>query len=212
MNEIKVKDIIDICKGKLILGKEDEELKNFKKDTREIENGDTYIGIKGEKVDGSIFFEKAFEKGAKACIIEDIEIKEETLKKYQDKIIIKVANTIDMLQKIAKFKREKYNIPVIGVTGSVGKTSTKDAIASVMNEKYKTLKTLGNYNNHIGVPLTLLRLKEEKAAVIEMGMNHLKEISELTKIAKPTMSVITNARNSTYRRTWIKRKYIKSET
>lgn len=85
-----------------------------------------------------------------------------------------------------------FQIPVIGVTGSVGKTSTKDIIASVMSKKYKTLKTIGNYNNHIGVPLTVLGLKDHTAAVVEMGMNHLGEISKLTRIAKPTMSVITN--------------------
>ncbi len=96
------------------------------------------------------------------------------------------------MQEIAKYKRSLYDIPVIGVTGSVGKTSTKDIIASVMSKKYKTLKTIGNYNNHIGVPLTILSLKEETSAVIEMGMNHKGEISVLTKIARPTMSVITN--------------------
>ncbi len=107
-------------------------------------------------------------------------------------MIIKVNNTLEMLQEIAKFKRTLYQIPVIGVTGSVGKTSTKDILASVIAQKYDTLKTEGNYNNHIGVPLTVLRLKEHEAAVVEMGMNHLGEISKLTNIAKPTISVITN--------------------
>ncbi len=84
----------------------------------------------------------------------------------------------------------KYQL--FGITGSVGKTTTKDLIASVISQKYKTLKTQGNYNNHIGVPLTLLRLKDHDAAVIEMGMNHQGEISVLTKIAKPTIVAITN--------------------
>ncbi len=101
-------------------------------------------------------------------------------------------NSIEALQKIAKYKRELYDIPVIGVTGSVGKTSTKDILASVMSKKYKTLKTEGNYNNHIGVPLTILGLKDHTAAVVEMGMNHFGEISKLTKIARPTIAVITN--------------------
>ncbi len=192
MKEIKVKDIIKICNANLICGNEEEILENYKKDTREIENGDVYIGIKGEKFNGSTFFETAFEKGAKACILQDIEIDEKTLKKYQDKIIIIVKDSVEALQKIAEYKRKEYNIPVIGVTGSVGKTSTKDILASVMSKKYKTLKTEGNYNNHIGVPLTILKLKDHEAAVIEMGMNHLGEISKLTKIARPTMSVITN--------------------
>ena len=134
----------------------------------------------------------AFENGAKACIVQDINIDKGVIKQYENKILIKVKNTIKCLQEIAKYKRSLYDIPVIGVTGSVGKTSTKDIIASVMSKKYKTLKTLGNYNNHIGVPLTILSLNDETAAVIEMGMNHKGEISVLTKIARPTMSVITN--------------------
>ena len=196
MREIKVKDIIEICKGKMLVGSEDFILENFRIDTRNVETGDTYVGIKGEKLNGGELFEEAFAAGASACIVQDIEITENMLEKYSDKIIIRVNDCVEALQKIAKYKRENYDIPVIGVTGSVGKTSTKDIIASVMAQKYKTLKTEGNYNNHLGVPLTLLRLKDHEAAVVEMGMNHLGEISKLTNIAKPTMSVITNVGTS----------------
>ncbi len=192
MKDLKVKDLKQFANVKIICENDEEILDNFKKDTHEVTLGDTYVGIKGEKQDGSIYFEKAFENGAKACIINNI-IPEENIKKYKDKIIIETPDTIKLLQEIAKYKREMYDIPVIGITGSVGKTSTKDLIASVMNEGFNpTLKNMGNYNNHIGVPLTLLRLNEHKAAVIEMGMNHLGEISVTTKIAKPTMCVITN--------------------
>lgn len=148
--------------------------------------------MQGEKVNGSIFFEKAFENGAKAVIVQGIEIENKILEKYKDKVIIKVEDTLEMLQGIARFKRTLYQIPIIGVTGSVGKTSTKDILASVMSQKYNTLKTEGNYNNHIGLPLTILRLRNQEAAVVEMGMNHLGEIRKLTNIAKPTISVITN--------------------
>lgn len=196
MREIKVKDIVEICDGELLVGNKDTVLENFKKDTREVEQGNTYVGIKGENFNGSDFFEKAFEAGASACIVQDIEISENILEKYNDKVIIKVKDCIEALQKIARYKREGYDIPVIGITGSVGKTSTKDIIASVMAQKYKVVKTEGNYNNHIGVPLTILRLKDHNAAVVEMGMNHLGEISKLTNIAKPTMSVITNVGTS----------------
>lgn len=189
--DILVKDILDICKGKLICGNEEEICENFSKDTREINVGDIYLGIKGERFNGSNFYKEAFEKGAKGCILQDIEISKEDINTYNDKFIIIVDNVVDALQKIAKYKRSLYDIPVIGITGSVGKTSTKDIIASVMATKYNVLKTEGNYNNEIGLPLTVLRLKDHDALVLEMGMSAFGEISLLTDIAKPTTGVIT---------------------
>ncbi len=124
--------------------------------------------------------------------MQNIKIEENELNKYKDRAIIIVEDTIKAMQEIAKYKRQMYNIPVVGITGSVGKTSTKDLIASVMSQRFKTLKTSGNYNNHIGVPFTVLGLLDHTAAVIEMGMNHFGEISVITKIAKPTIGVITN--------------------
>ncbi len=190
--DIKVKDIIKICNAKLIFGNEEEKCKDFSKDTREIKKGDVYIGIKGENFNGNALYEKALENGAKVCILENIEIPEQIKEIYKDRTIIKVENTIKALQEIAKYKRELYNIPVIAVTGSVGKTSTKDILASVISKEYKVLKTQGNLNNHIGLPLTILKLKEHTAMVVEMGMSSLGEISILSKIAKPNISVITN--------------------
>jgi len=192
MREIKVKDIIEITNGKLITGDLEEICENYSKSTDEIKKDDIYVGIKGEKINGGIYFEKAFENGAKGCIIQEIQITDEQKEKYKNKIIIEVENTIKALQQIASLKRSKYNIPVVAVTGSVGKTSTKDIIASVVSQKYNTLKTMGNYNNHIGMPLTILNLKEHEALVLEMGMNHFGEISVLTNIAKPQIAVITN--------------------
>lgn len=189
---MKIKDILKITKGQLIIGNENLECENFSKDTRTIEKGDIYIGIKGEKFDGSEFWQQALNNGADAVIIENIEISQEKLEKYSNKTIIKVENTLEALYEIARYKRSLYNIPVIAVTGSVGKTSTKDVIASVVSRKYKTLKTEGNNNNNIGLPLTILKLKDHEALVIEMGMNHFGEISLLTSIAKPTLAVITN--------------------
>ena len=189
---MKVKDILKITNGQLIIGNENLECENFSKDTRTIQNGDIYIGIKGEKFDGNQFWSQALDNGAEAVIIENIEIIEKELEKYSNKTIIKVKNTLESLYQIAKYKRSLYNIPVIAVTGSVGKTSTKDVIASVVSKKYKTLKTEGNNNNNIGLPLTILKLKDHEALVIEMGMNHFGEISLLTNIAKPTLAVITN--------------------
>ena len=189
---MKIKDIIDITKGNLITGREDFECENFSKDTRTIQKGDIYIGIKGEKFDGNEFWKQALDNGAEAVIIQDIEITEVEKERYSNKIIIKVEDTLKALYEIAKYKRSLYDIPVIAVTGSVGKTSTKDVIASVVSSKYKTLKTEGNNNNNIGLPLTILKLKDHEAMVIEMGMNHFGEISLLTDIARPTLAVITN--------------------
>ena len=189
---MKVRDILEITKGQLIIGNENLECENFSKDTRTIQKGDIYIGIKGETFDGSQFWKQALANGAEAVIVENIEIHQQEMEKYSNKTIIKVENTLEALYEIAKYKRSQYNIPVIAVTGSVGKTSTKDVIASVVSTKYKTLKTEGNNNNNIGLPLTILKLKDHEAMVIEMGMNHFGEISLLTSIAKPTLAVITN--------------------
>ena len=190
--KLSVKEILKITKGKLVIGNENEYMENFCRDSREIVQDDVYLGIKGEELNGAVYFEEAFENGAKGAILQEINITEEQKQKYTNKFIIIVENTVKAMQQIATYKREKYEIPVVAITGSVGKTSTKDIVASVMQEKYNTLKTQGNYNNHIGVPLTIFKLKNEEALTIEMGMNHLGEISTLSKIAKPTVAVITN--------------------
>ena len=189
---MKVKEILNVTKGKMLCGNEELEVENFSKDTRTIQKGDIYIGIKGEKFDGSNFWNQALDAGATAVIVSNIQISKEEKEKYKDKTIIQVEDTFEALYEIAKYKRSLYNIPVIAVTGSVGKTSTKDIIASVVSQKYKTLKTEGNNNNNIGLPLTILKLKDHEALVVEMGMNHFGEISLLTNIAKPTLAVITN--------------------
>lgn len=189
---LKVKNIIQCTNGILLTGNEEAECENFSKDTRKIEKGDTFIAIKGDNFDGNLFWQQALQNGADTAIIGKSVSKEE-IEKYKDKNIIQVEDTKKALIQIATAKRGEYkNLIVVGVTGSVGKTSTKDIIANVLGQKYKTLKTEGNMNNAIGLPFTILNLRDHEAAVIEMGMNHLEEISELTKIAKPTLSVITN--------------------
>ena len=197
---LKIEDILNCTNGKLIIGNKNKECQNYSKDTRTIKKGDTYIGIKGEKFDGSTFWKDAFENGAETVIINKINLNNEKNKieeyKSQNKNIIQVEDTIKAIGEIAsqkmKIMKEKNNLKVIGITGSVGKTSTKDIIANVLSKKYKVLKTEGNNNNHIGLPFTILRLQDEEIAVIEMGMNHFGEISYLTKIAKPDIAVITN--------------------
>lgn len=191
---MKIKEILQATKGKLIKGNEEEEINEFCRDTRIIKEGDAYIGIKGENFDGNTLWKNAFENGASTVILQGIDFSKENLEKYQNENIIVVEDTIEALADIATYRRMLFgkDFPVIGVTGSVGKTSTKDIIANVVSQKYKTLKTQGNNNNNIGLPFTIFNLKDQEAAVIEMGMNHFGEISKLTKIAKPTISVITN--------------------
>lgn len=196
MKQITVQDIIKICNAELICGNKDIPCENFSKDTRQIQQGDVYIGIKGENFDGNMFYETAFEKGAKVCILDNAQTAQQAKLKYKENAIILVKNTTKAIQELAIYKRKLYNIPVIAITGSSGKTSTKDIVASIVAQKYNTLKTEGNFNSQLGLPLTILRLKEHNAMVVEMGMNQLKEISALTNIAKPTIAIITNVGTS----------------
>ncbi|MFR3783399.1 MAG: UDP-N-acetylmuramoyl-tripeptide--D-alanyl-D-alanine ligase, partial [Clostridia bacterium] len=192
MENLTVEDIVRESNGKLILGDKKFICRKFSKDTRIIEEGDIYIAIKGEKFDGNKFWREALKKGAAGVIIEKNNCTDDDKRKFENKIIIEVEDTLEALYCIAKYKRSLYNIPVIAITGSVGKTSTKDIVANVVNKKYTTLKTLGNNNNNIGLPFTILKMQNEEAMVLEMGMNHFGEISLLTSIAKPTICVITN--------------------
>ena len=148
MHKIYVKDLLDKCNGSLIIGNKETVLENFSKDTRTINSGDVYIGIKGETFEGSNLYKEALEKGAIGCILNDsIKLDENILNNYKDRFIVMVKDTIKCLQELATYKRSLYDIPVIGITGSVGKTSTKDIIASVLSKKFNVLKTEGNYNN-----------------------------------------------------------------
>ncbi len=193
MKELYLKEVLKQIKGEILCGDANKKIEDVSIDTRTIKKGDTYFGLRGENVDGSIYCKNAIEKGAIICFIQENIFTNEELKKYEDKTtIILVENVEDTLVEIAKIKRQMYDIPVVGITGSVGKTSTKDVIAQVMAQKYKVQKTQGNQNNRLGVPLTIMGLKDHTALVIEMGMNHLGEISELTQIAKPTLCVISN--------------------
>ena len=132
IKEITAEDVIEICSGELICGDIDTVLENFCQDTRLIKPGDVYVGIKGENHNGNDIYEEALKKGARACILQGIIIPENIKERYADRVLILVEDTIRALQKLATYKRSMYDIPVIAVTGSVGKTSTKDIIASVM--------------------------------------------------------------------------------
>lgn len=186
---IYAKDLIRLCNGEVI-GNKEITLDNFVIDSRKIEKDDVYVAIVGENNDGNKYTESALEKGAKAVIISNSKYID--IDKYQDKTIIIVTDTLKCLQELARYKRSLYQGKVIAITGSVGKTSTKDMVSALLQSKYKVHKTQGNMNNHLGLPLTILSLKDEDILVVEMGMNHFGEISTLTNIAKPNIAIITN--------------------
>ena len=193
MKDITIKDILISTEGILITGNENLICKEFSKDTRTIKEGDIYIGIKGENFDGNIFWKKALDNGAMGVIVQDAEFDKKDIERYQNKVIIKVKDTLQALYKLASYKRDIYDVPVIAITGSVGKTSTKDLVANVVAQKYKVCKTIGNNNNNIGMPFTILNAPNDaEAFVLEMGMNHFGEIHLLSKIAKPNICIITN--------------------
>lgn len=161
-------------------------LKSVTTDTRNIPNQSIFFALKGENFNGNKFALEALEKGASWAVVdEDLE--------FNDDRILKVNNVLETLQQLAKTYREHLKIPFIGLTGSNGKTTSKELIAAVLQQKFKVHYTFGNLNNHIGVPLTILGIKDvAEIAVIEMGANHQKEIEFLASIAQPDYGYITN--------------------
>lgn len=156
-------------------------------DTRKIEKNALFFCLRGENFNGNKFAKEALQKGAAFVVIDDSEYFKENSQ------YILVEDCLKSLQELAKYHRLQFDIPVIGLTGSNGKTTTKELIYSVLSEQFNTTATFGNLNNHIGVPLTLLRInKNTEIALIEMGANHLKEIEFLCNITKPTHGYITN--------------------
>lgn len=155
-------------------------------DTRKLKNGDIFFALKGDNFNGNTFAAQAIEKGAAYAVID------EPIHKTDERCIV-VENVLATLQALARHHRRHFDIPFIAITGSNGKTTTKELITAVLSRKFKTYATEGNLNNHIGVPLTLLKIKKDaEMAVIEMGANHLREIASYCDIALPTHGIITN--------------------
>lgn len=154
-------------------------------DTRKIEKGDIFFALKGENFNGNTYAKQALEQGAAFCIVDE--------KVGNDSRLILVNDVLETLQQLAKFHREKFIIPFVAITGSNGKTTTKELIHSVLSTTYRTYTTVGNLNNHIGIPLTILKIKPDaEMAIIEMGANHQGEISSYCEYAEPTHALITN--------------------
>ena len=155
-------------------------------DSRKIETDWLFAATVGERVDGHSFIESCYEKGALCCLGEKAPA-------CENQSYIQVASTFQALKDIAEYYRRTLEIPVVGITGSVGKTSTKEMIASVLAVKFNTLKTAGNFNNEVGLPLTVFNIRgEHEAAVLEMGISDFGEMHRLSKIARPNICVMTN--------------------
>ena len=190
MKQMTLQQIAQACGGKLVCPEgqtiPDTEAACVVIDSRQIEQDGIFIATKGERVDGHSFIPQVFEKGALGVVCEE-------LPEVLPGVCIQVEDSFRALQDIAAYYREQLTIPVVGITGSVGKTSTKEMIAGVLSEKYNVLKTEGNFNNEIGVPLMLLKIRpEHQIAVLEMGINHFGEMHNLSRMAKPDICVMTN--------------------
>ena len=156
-------------------------------DSRKIEDGCVFVALKGERFDGNDFAYQVANDNIAACVIAD----RKDLPQHERLFI--VDDSLTALQELARLHREKCNIPIIGITGTNGKTTTKELTAAVLSKKYNLIYTQGNFNNHLGLPLTVLRIKPEtEMAVVEMGANHPNEIAQLCAIADPDFGIITN--------------------
>lgn len=185
---MNLNEIIKITKGKLISGEiTNKTLGKLCVDSRKIEQNDIFVAIKGENVDGNNYIEDIIDISSLIITTKNI--------KYSSKTpIIKVKNSYKAITKIGKYNRTKHiNKPLIAITGSVGKTTTKELISQILNTEYNVLKTEGNKNNELGVPLMLSQINDNhEIIVLELGMNHRNEIKRLTKICKPDIAIITN--------------------
>lgn len=187
MKNLTLKNIAAVCGGTYVGPADlaDREVTSITSDSRTAEEGSLFVAIKGERVDGHKFIPQVMSAGALASLCEQ--------EPAADIPHIRVASSLEAVKAIAEFYLSVLNIPVIGITGSVGKTSTKEMIASVLSQKYNTLKTLGNFNNELGLPLTVFRLRDEhEIAVLEMGISDFGEMTRLARVARPDTSVITN--------------------
>lgn len=184
---INDRELAEICRGTLLQGSDEVTFSGVSIDSRTIKNGDVFFAIKGEKFDGHSFIEAAFNGGAAGAVVSSGSIK------ATGRPLILVEDTLEAFQHLSAWWRRKFSCPLVAITGSSGKTTTKDILASLLAVTANVHCNTGNHNNEIGVPLTLLGLKEEHGVcVLEMGMRGLGEIESLCDLARPTAGIITN--------------------
>lgn len=187
MKKLSVKDFAPAIGGKTVnLTDKEVFINGVTMDSRKVLPGNLFVAIKGERVDGHDFIKDVFEKGAAAVLCDHVP-------EGVNGVCIVVENTVKGLQDLAEYYRKSLPVKVVGITGSVGKTSTKEMVASVLSVSFKVLKTIGNYNNEIGLPLTVLSIEEDdEVAVLEMGISDFGEMRVLSKVARPDICVMTN--------------------
>ena len=194
MEPMTIREIMDAVGGKLLgeFGDINRTVGRVETDSRTIHAGSLFVPLVGERFDGHAYINAALEGGAAGCFTQ-----RERESYLPGKFYIKVDSTQRALRDLAKYYKKKFPIPVVALTGAVGKTTTKDMVAAVLGEKYRVLKTEGNLNNEIGVPMTLLRLSgEHEIAVLELGMNHAGEIDYLSALVEPDVVLMTNIGDS----------------
>jgi UDP-N-acetylmuramoyl-tripeptide--D-alanyl-D-alanine ligase len=189
--DLDLTEVIEAVNGEILFKNNGGIFNKISTDTRKIENNNLFIALKGENFNGNDYTIHAIEKGASIVIVDEVKFREEQLNNKGT--IIKVNDTKAALGDLARFYRKKIGIKVVGITGSTGKTSTKDLVAAFLSGKYKVFKTQGNFNNEIGLPLMIFELsKDYDIAVLEMGMSNFGEINRLASIALPDIAAITN--------------------
>ena len=189
MEELSVQDITSAVEGKLLQGDPSCCVRGVSTDTRSLERGDLFFALKGEHADGHRYVDAAIKAGAAGVVVSD----RKRVAGSRGAAVIAVEDPLWALGELARYYRGTFDIPVVGVTGSVGKTTTKEMLASILGQRWKVLKNAANFNNEIGVPLTLFQLdRSRQVVVLEMAMRGLGEIRRLASIARPSVGVITN--------------------
>jgi UDP-N-acetylmuramoyl-tripeptide--D-alanyl-D-alanine ligase len=193
-----IDDILEATKGELAAGEASAHFENISIDSRNITQKDLFVAVKGKSHDGHLFIDDVLAKGVRGIVLDRKKFSQEFTRTNKDRILndtcwFLVEDTIRALGDLAAFHRQRFSIPVVCITGSNGKTTTKEMTAQVLGQKFNTLKTSGNLNNEFGVPLTIFQMSHShEAAVIELGMNHPGEILRLSEICRPDIGVITN--------------------
>jgi len=191
MLDLNLNEVVKAVNGEIIVQNNDGTFNKISTDTRKIERGNLFFALKGENFNGNSYAVSAIEKGASVVIVDEIKFDSEKLNGKGT--VIKVKDTRTALGDLAAYYRTKLGIKVVSITGSTGKTSTKDLIAAFLSGKYRVFKTQGNFNNEIGLPLMIFELsKDYDIAVLEMGTSNFGEIHRLASIAKPDIAAITN--------------------